>query len=96
MKEAIHNSENVLSKVDFKRQFLQKYADVKMNDHQLKVVKKLVECFEGNITSSKWKIMTKCTKMIATRDIDDLIEKSIFIKNKSGGKSTSYLLNSGL
>ena len=67
-----------------------------MNDRQLKVIKKLVEGFKGNITSSKWTRMTKCTKMIATRDINDLIEKGVFIKNKSGGRSTSYLLNSGL
>ena len=96
LKEAIENSERVLNKVDFKRQFWQKYADVKMNDRQLKVVKKLVEGFEGNITSSKWTRITKCTKMTATRDINDLIEKDILTKNKSGGRSTSYLLNSGL
>ena len=34
--------------------------------------------------------------MTATRDINDLIEKDILMKNKSGKKSTSYLLNSGL
>ena len=96
LKEAIHNSENVLSKADFNRQFWQKYADVKMKDRQLKVLKKLVEGFEGNITSSKWTRMTKCTKMTATRDINDLIEKGILMKNESGGRSTSYLLNSGL
>jgi len=57
------------------------------------VVKKLLEGFEGNITSSKWTRMTKCTKMTATRDVNDLIEKGILIKNNSGGRSTSYLLN---
>lgn len=96
LKEAIENSERVLNKVDFKRQFWQKYADVKMNDRQLKVVKKLVEGFEGNITSSKWTRMTKCTKMTATRDINDLIEKGVLVKTSTGGRSTSYLLNSGL
>ena len=93
LKEAIENSERVLNKVDFKRQFWQKYADVKMNDRQLKVVKKLVEGFEGNITSSKWTRMTKCTKMTATRDINDLIEKGVLVKTSTGGRSTSYLLN---
>lgn len=96
LKEAIKNSELILTKVDFKRQFWQKYADVKMNDRQLKVVKKLVDGFEGNITSSKWTRMTKCTKMTATRDINDLIQKGILKKNDSGGRSTSYLLNADL
>ena len=93
LKEAIKNAEKVLIKVDFKRQFWQKYADVKLNDRQLKVVKKLVEGFEGNLSSSKWTRMTKCTKMTATRDINDLIEKGILRKNQSGGRSTSYVLN---
>jgi Fic family protein len=86
----------VLKKVDFKRQFWQKYTDVKMNDRQIKVLKKLVEGFEGNINSSKWTRMTKCTKMTATRDINDLIEKGLLKKNNSGGRSTSYLLNLNL
>ena len=93
LKEAIKNAEKALIKVDFKRQFWQKYADVKLNDRQLKVVKKLVEGFEGNLSSSKWTRMTKCTKMTATRDINDLIEKGILRKNQSGGRSTSYVLN---
>lgn len=93
LKQAIGNSEKVLTKVDFKRQFWQKYADIKMNDRQLKVVKRLVEGFEGTITSSKWTRMTKCTKMTATRDINDLIKNGVLKKNESGGRSTSYLLN---
>ena len=67
-----------------------------MNDRQIKVLKKLVEGFEGNINSSKWTRMTKCTKMTATRDINDLIEKWLLKKNNSGGRSTSYLLNLNL
>lgn len=94
--ESIKNSEKVLFKVDFKRQFWQKYADIKLNDRQLKVIKKLVDGFDGNITSSKWTRMTKCTKMTATRDINDLIQKGILKKNESGGRSSSYLLNSEL
>ena len=93
LKEAIQISENIISKVDFKRQFWQKYADLKMNERQLKVVKKLVDGFEGNITSSKWTRMTKCTKMTATRDINDLIQKGILNMNEAGGRSTSYSLN---
>ena len=96
LKEAIQNSEKVISKVDFKRQFWQKYADVRMNDRQLKVVKKLVDGFEGNVTSSKWTRMTKCTKMTATRDINDLIQKGILTMNESGGRNTSYSLISEL
>lgn len=110
--QAIKNSEKILIDVDFKRLFWNKYAEVQLNNRQLKVIKKLLEgfvhthnhshlpslvrrssSFEGNITSSKWTRMTKCTKMTATRDINDLIEKGILLKNNSGGRSTSYILN---
>lgn len=63
-----------------------------MNDRQLKVVNKLVDGFERNITSSKWTRMTKYTKMTATIDINDLIQKRILSTNESGGRSTSYFL----
>ncbi len=90
---SIDNSEKVLEKVDFKRKFWENYAGVIFNDRQLKVLGKLLDGFEGYITSSKWTRMTKCTRMTATRDINDLIEKDILLKNESGGRSTSYKLN---
>jgi Fic family protein len=34
--------------------------------------------------------MTKCSKETAIRDIQDLMKKSILIKNEFGGRSTSY------
>ncbi|MDA9563062.1 Fic family protein [Flavobacteriales bacterium] len=90
---SIDNSEKVLEKVDFKRKFWENYAGVIFNDRQLKVLGKLLDGFEGYMTSSKWTRMTKCTRMTATRDINDLIEKDILLKNESGGRSTSYKLN---
>lgn len=91
--KAINASEEVIQKVDFKRQFWLKYAQDNFNERQLKVIRKLLEGFEGNITSSKWSRMAKCTRMTATRDINILLEKGILIKNDSGGRSTSYKLN---
>ena len=62
-------------------------------DSNIGNIKKLLDGFEGNITSSKWTRMCKCTKMTATRDINSLVQKSILIKHQSGGRSTSYALN---
>ena len=89
---SIENSEEILTKVGFKRRFWEKYAREKFNDRQRKVIEKLLGGFEGNITSSKWTRMTKCTRMTATRDINDLQEKGVLEKNDSGGRSTSYKL----
>ena len=91
--QSIEHSESVIHSVDYKGRFWLKFSEAQLNERQLKVIKKLVDGFEGNITSSKWTRMCKCTKMTATRDINSLVQKSILIKHQSGGRSTSYALN---
>ncbi|MBF0198267.1 MAG: hypothetical protein HQL32_11175 [Planctomycetes bacterium] len=44
------------------------------------------------MTSSKYYRISKCSKETAIRDIQELIEKRILIKNDAGGRSTSYRL----
>jgi Fic family protein len=89
---SIVNSEDVLKKVDFKRKFWECYAQESFNDRQKKVIKKLLEGFDGKMTSSRWTRITKCTKMTATRDINGLVKKKVLLKSDSGGRSTSYRL----
>ena len=91
--ESIDNSDDIIAKVDFKRRFWERLSGKNVNARQQKVINKLLEGFEGNITSSKWTRMTKCTKMTATRDINGLLALNILTKNASGGRSTSYKLN---
>jgi Fic family protein len=52
----------------------------------------LFDGFKGNLTSSKWAKMMKCSQDTATRDINNLIDQDILIKSASGGRSTSFLL----
>jgi Fic family protein len=56
------------------------------------VLNKLLDGFEGKLTSSKWAKLAKCSQDTALRDILHLVEHGILIKNKSGGRSTSYSL----
>ncbi|MCX6207987.1 MAG: hypothetical protein NTZ59_00425 [Bacteroidetes bacterium] len=53
---------------------------------------KLLDRFEGKLISSKWSTMTKCSQDTALRDFQDLINKDLLIKESSGGRSTSYIL----
>jgi Fic family protein len=53
---------------------------------------KLLEGFTGNLTSSKWAKITKCSQDTALRDIQYLIDKGILIKSSQGGRSTKYEL----
>jgi len=53
---------------------------------------KLLDGFDGKLTSSKWAKITKCSKDTAIRDINDLISKNILQKETAGGRSTNYEL----
>lgn len=91
--KAIEHSEIILQKVDFRRQFWEKNKEIALNPRQQKVLIKLLDNIDININSDRWTRIAKCTKMTATRDINDLIEKGIFKKSESGGRSTYYQIN---
>ena len=63
-----------------------------LNDRQKLMLNKLLENFEGKLTSAKWSKMAKCSQDTAVRDIQNLIEKGILMKEHAGGRSTSYVL----
>jgi len=67
-------------------------VNVALNERQRKVLNRLLDGFEGKLTSSKWAKMAKCSQDTAHRDIIDLIEKGILVKNVEGGRSSSYSL----
>jgi uncharacterized protein DUF1488 len=64
----------------------------KLNDRQRSIVNRLLEGFEGKLTSSKYATLTKCSQDTASRDIDDLIKQGVLAKDPERGRSTSYSL----
>jgi Fic family protein len=76
-----------------KARFWEKYSGVILNDRQKQIIDRMLNGMEGKMTSSKWGKMAKCSKETAIRDIQDLIGKTILIKEGAGGRSTSYILN---
>jgi Fic family protein len=90
LSRSIDSSENNLMVILEKTKIWEKINDFLINERQKKVINKLLNDFEGNLTSIKYARMTKCSKETAIRDIQDLINKGILIKNSSGGRSTSY------
>jgi Fic family protein len=62
------------------------------NDRQRKILNRLLDGFEGKLTSTKWARLAKCSQDTAGRDINDLIAREILRKNPGGGRSTSYSL----
>ena len=89
---ALHSSEVTLSKVLDKHRFLAKFAAETLNHRQILMINKLLDDFEGHLTTSKWAKISKCSQDTALRDIQNLLNKNILKKNPSGGRSTSYVL----
>ena len=63
-----------------------------VNERQRKVINRMLDGFSGHLTTSKYARLAKCSADTALRDIRDLLERGVLIKNPGGGRSTSYRL----
>ncbi|MBL7073546.1 MAG: Fic family protein [Candidatus Omnitrophica bacterium] len=86
-------TESILAGVFKKARFWEAHPGASISERQRVMLNKMFDGFEGKLTSSKWAKITKCSQDTAFRDIHDLIEKGILIKDPAGGRSTSYSLN---
>lgn len=92
LKNALVETENTLQKVVQKATFWKLHEQLPLNARQRLIVNKLLDGFDGKLQSSKWAKIAKCSADTALRDIKDLIEKGILVKEQSGGRSTNYQL----
>ena len=90
---AINGAQKTLSAVLTKANFWERFAKEPLNERQIKMLNKLLDGFEGKLTTSKWAKITKCSQDTAYRDILDLINRGALQKDASGGRSTSYSLS---
>jgi Fic family protein len=89
---AIEGAQAALSGVIAKARYWEKLRDVPLNERQRLVINKLLEGFEGKLTTSKWAALTKSSTDTALRDIQQLVERGVLVRNQAGGRSTSYSL----
>jgi Fic family protein len=89
---AFDGAEQTLAAVFQKADFWKKYAAAKINERQRDILNRLLDGFEGKLTSSKWALIEKCSPDTALRDIQDLVDQGILVKDEGGGRSTSYSL----
>jgi Fic family protein len=89
---AFDGAETILRSVLQKARFWELHAGESFNDRQRKVINRLLDGFEGKLTSSKWAKLAKCSQDTASRDIDDLLKRNILLKDAARGRSTSYSL----
>jgi Fic family protein len=89
---AIVGAQTALAGVIDKARYWEKLRDVPLNDRQRLVINRLLEGFEGKLTTSKWAALTKSSNDTALRDIQQLVDRGVLVRNQAGGRSTSYSL----
>jgi Fic family protein len=89
---AFEGAETILAAVFRKAEFWKKHATAPLNARQRDILNRLLDGFEGKLTSSKYAIIAKTSPDTALRDITDLVDRNILRKDDAGGRSTSYSL----
>ena len=89
---AFDGAETILASVMRKARFWESVAGQPLNERQRKVINRLLDGFEGKLTNAKWAAITKASSDTALRDINDLVQRGILVKDAAGGRSTSYSL----
>ena len=92
LNRAIASSESTISDVLSRTRFWEHIAPLAINERQNKVLDLLLGNFEGNLTTTKWAKLTKCSHDTALRDITALIDYGILERGPEGGRSTNYVL----
>jgi Fic family protein len=90
LQRTITGAHETLSAVLNKARFWERFAKEPLNERQIKVLNRIMDGFEGKLTSSKWAKIAKCSPDTALRDITDLVERRALRKDPGGGRSTSY------
>ena len=89
---AISAADQTLAHVLSKARLWQRIDTASVNSRQRIVINRMLNDFDGMLTTSKYAKLTKCSSDTALRDVHDLLGRGILVRNDSGGRSTSYRL----
>jgi Fic family protein len=92
LRRAVDSAQTMLDGVLFKARFWQRWAGMPMNERQSKLLNRLLDGFEGKLTSRKWAAIAKCSPDTALRDITELLALGVLRRAPGGGRSTAYEL----
>ncbi|MBN8453636.1 Fic family protein [Accumulibacter sp.] len=93
---AVDQAQHTLDAALVKTRFWQRWAapgSAALNERQVKLLNRLLDGFDGKLSSSKWAAIAKCSPDTALRDITDLLARGVLRKSDAGGRSTSYELD---
>jgi Fic family protein len=89
---AFDGADAILAAVLKKARFWDRHASASLNERQRGMVNRLLDGFEGKLTTSKWAKLSGCSSDTALRDIEELVGRGILVKGEAGGRGTSYSL----
>ncbi|MGE0360012.1 MAG: Fic family protein [Vicinamibacterales bacterium] len=89
---AIDGAQATLGGVLDRARVWERLRGVALNERQRTMITRLLDGFDGKLTTSKWAALTKTSPDTALRDILPLVAAGILVKSESGGRSTSYAL----
>jgi Fic family protein len=92
---AIDGAEATSAKVMGKAGFWQSYAREAFTERQKHVLNRFLDGLDGKLTAKRWAALGKCSVPTAQRDISDLVDRGILVRNPGGSKNTSYQLTDG-
>lgn len=90
---ALTDADEALGAVLTKARLWQRINREPVNERQRNVINRMLDDFKGQLTTSKYATLAKCSNDTALRDIRELVERGILLKNPGGGRSTSYRLS---
>jgi len=96
LRRALEGAESTIVQVLRKARVWKLINETPVNDRQRSVINRLLDDFEGRLSSSKYAEPAKCSADAALRDINDLLDRKILVRESAGGRSTNYRLASRL
>jgi Fic family protein len=79
-----------LSAVFFKTRVWQHVGNLRVNERQRTVLNRLLDGFDGYLTTSKYAKLAHCSSDTALRDIQELLDGGLLLRNPGKGRSVSY------
>ena len=90
---AVGAADTMLASVLRKARLWQQINTKPVTERQRRVINRMLDHdWEGHLNTSKYARLAKCSQDTALRDIKELLERRVLLKNERGGRSTSYRL----
>ena len=90
LERAIGDAGRTLDAILVKARFWRRWAGQPFNERQAKLLNRLLDGFDGRLTSRRWASMAHCSPDTALRDINALMALGVLRRLPGGGRSTAY------